>query len=109
MYKMCLGRILKKNLENSQPTQLLRYLQHLSPIKLITKYYNLVFCIQFNVAMETVNPKRGSCMVWEINMGVCPRLDFKNIMLFNCLGCNFNIYGAFGFLCNSIAILRRHE
>ena len=25
-------------------------------------------------------------MVWEINMGVCPRLDFKNIMLFNCLG-----------------------
>ena len=34
-------------------------------------------------------------MVWEINMGVCPRLDFKNIMLFNCLGYNFNIYGAF--------------
>ena len=30
--------------------------------------------------------KRGSCMVWEINMGVCPRLDFENIMLFNCLG-----------------------
>ena len=25
-------------------------------------------------------------MVWEINFGVCPRLDFKNIMLFNCLG-----------------------
>ena len=25
-------------------------------------------------------------MVWEINMGVCPRLDFENIMLFNCLG-----------------------
>ena len=22
-------------------------------------------------------------MVWEINMGVCPRLDFENIMLFN--------------------------
>ena len=21
--------------------------------------------------------KRGSCMVWENNMGVCPRLDFK--------------------------------
>ena len=30
-------------------------------------------------------------MVWEINMGVCPCLDFKNIMLFNCLGYNFNI------------------
>ena len=38
-------------------------------------------------------------MVWEINMGVCPRLDFENItsMLFNCLGYNFNIYGAFEF------------
>ena len=42
-------------------------------------------------------------MVWEINMGVCPRLDFEFIMLFNCLGYNFNIYGAFEFLCNSIA------
>ena len=49
--------------------------------------------------------KRGSCMVWEINMGVCPRLYFDDIMLFNCLGCNFNIYGAFEFLCNSIANL----
>ena len=44
-------------------------------------------------------------MVWEINMGVCPRLYFNNIMLFNCLGYNFNIYGAFEFLCNSIANL----
>ena len=34
-------------------------------------------------------------MVWAINMGVCPRLDFDNIMLFNCLGYNFNNYGAF--------------
>ena len=33
-------------------------------------------------------------MVWEINMGVCPRLDFENIMLFNCPGYNFNINGA---------------
>ena len=37
-------------------------------------------------------------MVWEINMGVCPRLDFENIMLFNCLGYNFNVYGAFELL-----------
>ena len=36
-------------------------------------------------------------MVWEINMGVCPRLDFDNIMLFNCLGYNFNIYGGLSF------------
>ena len=44
-------------------------------------------------------------MVWEINMGVCPRLDFDNIMSFSCLGYNFNIYGAFELLCNSIANL----
>ena len=49
--------------------------------------------------------ERGSCMVWEIDMGVCPRLDFDNIMLFNCMGYNFNIYGAFEFLCNPIANL----
>ena len=36
-------------------------------------------------------------MVWEINMEVCPRLNFNNIMLFNCLEYNFNIYGAFEF------------
>ena len=28
-------------------------------------------------------------MVWEINMGVCPRLKFDNIMLINCLGMTF--------------------
>ena len=44
-------------------------------------------------------------MVWEINMGVCPRLDFENIMLFHCLGYNFTIYGVFELLCNSIANL----
>ena len=46
-------------------------------------------------------------MVWEINMGVCPRLDYENIILFKCLGYNFNINGAFEFL--SIANLWRHE
>ena len=30
--------------------------------------------------------QRGSYMVWEINMGVCPRLEFDNIMFINCLG-----------------------
>ena len=29
---------------------------------------------------------RGSYKVWEINMGVCPRLEFDNIALINCLG-----------------------
>ena len=33
------------------------------------------------------------------------RLDFDNIMLFNCLGYIFNIYGDFEILCNSIANL----
>ena len=36
-------------------------------------------------------------MVWEINMGVCPRLDFDNIMFINCLRYDFYIYGAFKF------------
>ena len=54
---------------------------------------------------QLVKGKRGSCMVWEINMGVCPRLDFDNNMLFNCLGYNFYLYGAFELLCNSIANL----
>ena len=44
-------------------------------------------------------------MVWEINIGVCTALEFDNIMLFNCLGYDFHIYGAFELLCNSIAYL----
>ena len=48
---------------------------------------------------------RGSFMVWEINMGVCPHLEFDNIMFINCLGYDFYIYSAFKFLCNSIANL----
>ena len=46
---------------------------------------------------KLTSSERGSCMIWEINIGVCPRLDFENIMLFNCLAYNFNIYGAFEF------------
>ena len=33
--------------------------------------------------------QRGSYKVWEINIGVCPRLEFDNIMLFDCLGMTF--------------------
>ena len=47
-------------------------------------------------------------MVWEIYMGVCPHLEFDNIMFINCLGYVFYIFGAFEFLCNSIANLWRH-
>ena len=49
--------------------------------------------------------QRGSFMVWEINMGVCPRLEFDNIMFISCLGYDFYIHGAFEFLCNHIANL----
>ena len=31
-------------------------------------------------------------MVWEINMGVCPRLEFDNIMFINFLGYGFYIF-----------------
>ena len=44
-------------------------------------------------------------MVWEINMGVCPRLEFDNIMFIIYLGYDIYNYGAFEFLCNSIANL----
>ena len=67
-----------------------------------TKFGTQIFELNFVV-------ERGSCMVWGLNIGNCPRLDFENIMFFNCLGYNFNIYDAFEFLCNSIANLWRHE
>ena len=63
-------------------------------------------CVVYKWQKEKL--KRGSFMEWEIYMGVCPRLEFDNIILNNCLGYNFYIYGAFEFLCNSIANLWRH-
>ena len=57
---------------------------------------------------KSVIYQRGFYMVWEINMGVCSRLEFDNSMFINCLGYDFCIYDAFGFSCNSIAILWRH-
>ena len=41
--------------------------------------------------------QRGSFMVWEINMGVCPRLEYDNIMFINCPGYDFYIFGALSF------------
>ena len=49
--------------------------------------------------------QRGSYMVWEINMGVCPRLEFDNIMFINCLRHDFYIYVHLIFLCKSFANL----
>ena len=39
----------------------------------------------------------GSYMVWEIYIGVCPRLEFDNSVFINCLRYDFYIYGAFDF------------
>ena len=43
-------------------------------------------------------------MVWEINMGDCPCLEFDNIMFINCQGYDFYIYGAFEFYAISLLI-----
>ena len=62
--------------------------------------------IYYNLKKENIYLFKGdSNKVWEINMGVCPRLEFDNSMLINCLGYDFYIYGAFKFLGNSIAYL----
>ena len=56
--KCVLDEFWKTNFQNWQLTQLfIRYFKYQSLIKLITKYCIWVFCIQFSVAMNTVNPK----------------------------------------------------
>ena len=66
--------------------------------KLPPKYFNREIVIL---------DQRGSNKVWKNNMGVCPCLEF-DIMLINCLGYDFYIYGAFDFLRNSIVNLCPH-
>ena len=41
--------------------------------------------------------ERACFMIWEVNMGDCPRLEFDNIMHICCLGYDFYNYGAFDF------------
>ena len=55
------------------------------------------FNIPYMLLSKGDNLQRGSFMVWEIKMGVCPRLEFDIIMFINCLGYDFYIYGAFEF------------
>ena len=43
-------------------------------------------------------------MVWEINRGVCPRLEFDNIMFINCLGYDFYIKVHLSFYAISLLI-----
>ena len=61
--------------------------------------------LNLSISNGIVSSKRGSYMVWEINMGVCPRMEFITIMCINCLGYDFYINCAFEFLYNSIANL----
>ena len=63
------------------------------------------FNIPYMLLSKGDNLQRGSFVVREIKMGVCPRLEFDIIMFINGLGYDFYIYGAFEFLCNSIANL----
>ena len=53
MYKTCPGRIVRNKF--SRTTQILRYFKKMLPRKLITKHCIHIFCIQFSVALETVN------------------------------------------------------
>ena len=43
-------------------------------------------------------------MVWEINMGVCPRLEFYDIMLIYCRWYDLHNYGAFDFYAIPLSI-----
>ena len=49
---------------------------------------NSRICNVTNMSYNTIREnkilaKRGSFMVWEFDMGVCPRLEFDNIMFTN--------------------------
>ena len=80
-----------------------------SPISISLPNLSLLAVPVFKVSLlQIFDVLRGSYMVWEINMEVCPRLEFDNIMFINCLGYDFYMYGASDFLCNSIANLWRH-
>ena len=54
-------------------------------------HHGLHILLKLNTLYGQKYIERGSFMVWEINMGVYPRLEFDNIMFINCLGCDFYI------------------
>ena len=81
----------KENIENRDKSKITKHL--ISPI---------CFCQRETIFFFL---QRDSFMVWEINIGVSPGLEFDDIMFINCLEYIFYIYGAFEFLCNSIANL----
>ena len=45
--------------------------------------------------------QRACYRVWEINMGVCPRMEFYEIMCINCLGSDCSNIGVFPCKFNS--------
>ena len=55
--KCVLEDVWKTNSQNSQPTQLVRYFEVSIVDKTDHQILHLSICIQFSVAMETVNPK----------------------------------------------------
>ena len=67
----------------------------------IFNYTNMTF----NATCENKIPSKiseGALTRYGNYMGVCPSLEFDNIMLSNCLGYDLYILGVFEFLCNSI-------
>ena len=64
------------------------------PKFLICIYLQDLFC-QYN------RPKRACYRVWEINMGVCPRMEVYEIMCINCLGYDCYNNGVFPCKFNS--------
>ena len=78
------------------------------PVVVTTKFEpSYVFTKNFyRLILSSKHLRKGSYMVMEIYMGVLsPRLEFEYIMFISFLGYDFYIYGAFEFLCNSIANL----
>ena len=55
--------------------------------------------------LDTSNFQRGSYKLCEINIGVCPQLEFGDITLIYCPGYDSHIYGEFEFVYNSIVNL----
>ena len=63
--------------------------------------HSVPFCASHPISLH----RKGLLQGTEINTGVCPRLEFDNIMFIICLWYDLYIYGAFQFLCNPIANL----
>ena len=73
-------------------------------------FRNSILHIMFNLdasALRRALFNRKGALAWygKLTWESAHAYILKKNILFNCLGYNFNIYGAFEFLCNSIANL----